>query len=141
MEELLELKQLIQTGNYSDALTLVEDLEEMGRKGLTSNIRSYVKILLLHLIKQQVEKRTTKSWDASIHNAATEIKYLNKRPKGKGNYLDDEELHDVISSAWDNAIVKASVEAAEGIYEARQIEQMVEQDSLIDMAMQLIQAL
>lgn len=140
MEELLELKQLIQTGKYDDALLLVEDLEEMGKKGLANNIRSYAKILLLHLIKQQVEKRTTKSWDASIHNAATEIKYLNQRPKGKGTYLDDEDLHDAISSAWDNAIVKASVEAAEGIYEARQIEQMVDRDSLIEMAMQLIQA-
>lgn len=140
MEELLELKHLIQSGKYDDALLLVEDLEEMGRKGLKSNIRSHAKILLLHLIKRRIEKRTTKSWDASIQNAASEIRYLNQREKGRGNYLSEEELHDAISSAWSNAVVKASVEAAEGIFEARAIEQMVDREEVIETARQLIQS-
>jgi hypothetical protein len=140
MEELIELKQLIQSGNYSDALLLVEDLEEMGKKGLANNIRSYAKILLLHLIKQQVEKRTTKSWDASIRNAVREIKELNARPKGKGVYLNFEELESAIASSMDTAIDKAALEAAEGIYDYRQIEQMIDRKELVGIAMQLIQA-
>ena len=43
----------------------MEDLEEMGRKSIIKTIRSYAVILLLHLIKQQAEKRTTCSWDVS----------------------------------------------------------------------------
>jgi hypothetical protein len=134
MEELLELRELLLHGQIDDALILVEDLEEMGKKGISNNIRSYAKVLLLHLIKQQIEKRTTKSWDASIHNSIIEIKYLNQRPKNKGNYLNDEELHDAISSAWDGAITKASTEVSEGIYEVREIEQMVNFSELVEKA-------
>lgn len=134
MEELLELKELLLHGEVESALMLVRDLEEMGKKGISNNIRSYSKVLLLHLIKQQVEHRTTKSWDTSIENSVTEIKYLNQRPKGKGTYLNGEELFEVITSAWMAAIRQASLEAAEGIYEARQIEQMVNSSKIIERA-------
>lgn len=137
MEELLELRELLQHGQIEDALLLVDDLEEMGKKGITNNIRSYAKVLLLHLIKQQVEKRTTKSWDVSIHNCLTEIKYLNQKPKGKGKYLNNEELYNAISDAWDSAR-QASIEAVEGIYEVQQIEQMVNEAELIKKAYQLV---
>ncbi len=140
MEELLELKELLLNGEVESALILVGDLEEMGKKGLANNIRSYAKILLLHLIKQQVEKCTTKSWDASIRNAVREIKELNARPKGKGVYLNFEELESAIASSMDTAIDKAALEAAEGIYDYRQIEQMIDRKELVGIAMQLIQA-
>jgi len=138
MEELLELKQLLRRGEVNEALLLVEDLEEMGKKGISNNIRSYAKLLLLHLIKQEIEHRTTKSWEASIENSVTEIKYLNQRPKGKGNYLNDEELHDAISEAWNGAVVKASTEVAEGVYETRQIKQMVDEVNLIERAYEMV---
>jgi len=57
MEELLELKKLLLQGDVRGSLALVEDLEEMGRKGIIKAILSYAVILLLHLIKQQAEKR------------------------------------------------------------------------------------
>jgi hypothetical protein len=138
MEELLELKQLLRRGEVDEALLLVEDLEEMGKKGISNNIRSYAKLLLLHLIKQEIEHRTTKSWEASIENCVTEIKYLNQRLKGKGNYLNDEELHDAISEAWNGAFVKASTEVAEGVYETRQIKQMVDEVKLIERAYEMV---
>lgn len=138
MEEILELKELLIQGQLEDALILVEDLEEMGNKGISNNIRSYSKVLLLHLIKQQVENRTTKSWDASIENASAEIRYLNQRPKGKGNYLNSEELFEVITSAWKTAVNHASTEASEGIYEAKQIEQMVDKLAIINRACFLV---
>ena len=131
MEELLELRELLQHGQIEDALLLIDDLEEMGKKSIENNIWSFARVLLIHLIKQQVEQRTTKSWDVSIANATERIKYLNQRPKGRGNYLNDEELRDVIASTWNSAIRQASLEAAEGVYEVRQIEQMVDQNELI----------
>ena len=138
MEELLELKQLLQHGEINSALELVDELEEMGRKGIASNIRSYFKVLLLHLIKQQIEKRSTKSWEASIHTSVAEIQYLNQRPKGKGVYLTNEELKEVAESAWNSAVVKASLEAMEGIYDARAIAAMVDKDEVTAQALVLV---
>lgn len=138
MEELLELKELIQVGNYNDALLLIEDLEEMGKKGIENNIWSFARVLLIHLIKQQVENRTTKSWDVSIDNSVERIKNLNQRPKDRGNYLNDEELYDVVVSAWNSAVRQASLEAAGGIYEARQIEEMVNKTELVEKAFGMV---
>ncbi len=85
MEEILELKELLLKGDIKGSLTLVDELEEMGRKDIINNIRSYAVILLLHLIKQQAENRTTRSWDVSIRNSVLEIQRdLNERPKSEG---------------------------------------------------------
>ena len=79
MEELLDLKQLLLQGDIKGSLALLEDLEEMGRKAIIDKICSYAIILLLHLIKQKAENRTTKSWDVSIRNSIREIMNNNKR--------------------------------------------------------------
>jgi len=68
MEELLTLKELLLKGDIPGSLALVEELEEMSKKEIIKTIRSYAVILLLHLIKQQVEQRTTRSWEVSIRN-------------------------------------------------------------------------
>ena len=52
-------------------------------------------ILLLHLIKQQAENRTTKSWDVSIRNSIREIMNTNKRRKAGGCYIASEELKEL----------------------------------------------
>ena len=62
MEELTALRTHIQQKNYQAALLLVDELEEMSREDKLSKIYSYVVILLVHLIKQQAELRTTTSW-------------------------------------------------------------------------------
>ena len=131
MEELIELKQFLQSGEIDNALALAEELEEMGKKGIARNIRSFAKVLLLHLIKQQVEQRTTKSWSASIRNAIREIEDINARPKNKGFYLTEEEVKEIIASAWDSAVDSAAIESCEGIYNFRQIEQMIDKDEII----------
>jgi DNA polymerase III delta subunit len=63
MEELFELKDLLLKGDISGAIAIVEDLEEMSKNDIINTIRSYAVILLLHLIKQQAENRTTRSWE------------------------------------------------------------------------------
>ena len=59
MEELFTLKSLLLEGDISGALAIVEELEEMSRDDKINNIRRFAVVLLLHLIKQQAEKRTT----------------------------------------------------------------------------------
>ena len=90
MEELLELKTLLIGGNISEALILVEEMTEMSKDDKLNKIFSFGIILLLHLIKQQAEKRTTRSWDVSIRNSVRQIQRSNKRRKANGNYLTPE---------------------------------------------------
>lgn len=73
MEEVLTLKDLLLKGDVPGALVIVEYLEEMSRNDIIKTIRSHGVILLLHLIKQQAESRTTREWDVSIRNAVREI--------------------------------------------------------------------
>ena len=116
MEELLMLKDLLLKGDVPAALVIVEELEEMSKQEIIDNIRSYAVILLLHLIKQQAEKRTTRSWEVSIRNSVREIKIKNKRRKAGGYYLSPEE----------------------GRYLPEELEQLVNREDLLDRAMALI---
>lgn len=138
MEELLELKALLLKGDIKGSLAIVEDLEEMGRKGITKTIRSYAVILLLHLIKQQAENRSTRSWEVSIRNSVREIQRENRRRKAGGYYLTAEELKEVLAEAYLNAIDAASLEVAEGRYEVEELERLVDKQQVLDLAWELI---
>lgn len=138
MEELMTLKELLYQGKIPEALELVEELEEMSKSDKLNKIFSYGIILLLHLIKQVAEKRTTKSWEASIRNAVKQIQRTNKRPKAKGTYLTEEELLETLEDAYDSALDRASLEAFEGIYEAEEIREMVNREKILQKAMDLI---
>ena len=138
MEELLDLKQLLLKGDIKGSLALVEDLEEMGRKTIIDKIRSYAIILLLHLIKQKAENRTTKSWDVSIRNSIREIINTNKRRKASGYYVPSEELKEILFVAYPNALDLASLEVASGSYEPEELAKMVNQDEIIDFALSKI---
>jgi hypothetical protein len=138
MEELLELKDLLLKGDLKGSLAIVEDLEEMGRKGIIKTIRSYAVILLLHLIKQQAEKRTTRSWDVSIRNCVREIQRENKRRKAGGYYLTQEELLEILQEAYLNAIDQASLEVEEGRYQSEDLEQSIGKEEIFARALALI---
>lgn len=121
MEELITLRQYIQEENYVKALELVTELEEMSKEDKLNKIYSFAVILLLHLIKQSAEKRTTRLWDFSIYNSSKEIKQVNKRRKSGGYYATEEELKEIIDDAFDTAIRKASLEAFEGKYNPEEL--------------------
>ncbi|EAZ91096.1 DUF29 family protein [Crocosphaera chwakensis] len=139
MEELLELKTLLLKGDIKGSLAIVEDLEDMSKNGIISAIRSYAVILLFHLIKQQAENRTTRSWDVSIRNSVREIKRKNKRRKAGGYYLNNDELRETLEEAYLNALDEASLEVAEGRYEPEEIETKINKEQIIDNAFLLIQ--
>lgn len=138
MEELLELRSLLLKGDISGALVIVEELEEMSRDDKINNIRSYAKILLLHLIKQQAENRTTRSWDVSIRNSVLEIRSKNKRRKAGGYYLTAEELRLALEEAYEPALNGASLEVAGGIYDSETLASRISQTEIIDRALALI---
>jgi hypothetical protein len=138
MEELLELKQLLLRGDIKGSLAIVDELEEMSRSAIIDKIESYAIILLMHLIKQEAEHRTTKSWDVSIRNSVSKIIRINKRRKAKDTYLSSEELREVFEEAYASALNSASLEVAEGIYEVRELVEMVNRETIIERALTLI---
>ncbi|MDZ8107492.1 MAG: DUF29 family protein [Nostoc sp. DedQUE12a] len=138
MEELLTLKDLLFRGDIQAALLIVEELEEMSRNDIIKTIRSYAVILLLHLIKQQAENRTTRSWEVSIRNSIREIQRENKRRKAGGYYLTQEELRETLEEAYLNAIDEASLEVEEGRYEVQELEKLVNAEEILNSALSLI---
>jgi len=138
MEELFTLKALLLKGDVQGALVIVEELEEMSRDDKINAISSYAVILLLHLIKQQVENRTTRSWQVSIRNSILEIQKKNKRRRAGGVYLQPEELRLALEEAYPAALNKASLEVEEGRYDPEELEQMVDREDILNQAMVLI---
>ena len=138
MEELLTLKELLHQGNITEALLIVEELEEMSKSDKLNKIFSYGIILLLHLIKQTAENRTTRSWNLSIRNSVKQIQRSNCREKAKETYMSETELATTLEDAYDLALEKAAIEAFEGQYEAEELNQLVERQEIINKAMNLI---
>ncbi len=138
MEELLELRRFIEQEQYPAALSLIEEMDEMSREDKINKIRSFAKILLLHLIKQTAEQRLTRSWELSIANSLSEIYYTNNRRKSKGYYLDEAALHEVLLEAYPLALKGAALEAFEGGCSAKEIDQKVDKMMIVQEALQQI---
>ncbi|MBD2316599.1 DUF29 family protein [Phormidium tenue] len=139
MEELLTLKELLVCGDIPAAMVLVEEMTEMSKDDKISKIFSYSIILLVHLIKQKVEKRTKRSWDLSIYNSTTQIRRANQRRKAKGTYLSQLELSETLAEAYDIALSSAAIEAFEGRYEADELAAMCDRDEILADAVKLIE--
>ena len=110
MEELVELRAHIEQGRYAEALSLIGEMEEMSRDDKIHKIESFLYILLLHLIKQQAEQRTARSWEVPIQNAIDGVKRVNKRRKAGGYYLSPDELQESIEEIFPTALRQASLE-------------------------------
>jgi hypothetical protein len=136
LDELDELRQAVQSGNYQHALALIDEMDEMGRDDKITKIESYMRVLLIHLIKQQAEDRVTRSWQASMDEAVERIRSINKRRRSGGCYLDEDALTESLHDMWPSALRWAALEAFEGVYTADQLATMVQQDDLLDAALQ-----
>ena len=138
MEELVELRRYIEQQRYAEALDLIAEMEEMSREDKVNKIYSFAEILLLHLIKQRAEQRTTRSWDLSIRNATRQIARVNKRYKSGGMYLSEAELCEVLTEAYQPALERAALEAFEGRYDDVELGQKVDSATIEQKAMALI---
>ena len=138
MEELVELRELVQKQEYENALLLIDELEEMSKEDKLSKIYSYIVVLLVHLIKQTAEQRTTRSWDFSIYNSIKNIKRINERKRCRGVYANEEQLVDIIEDAFDIALRKSSLEAFGGIYTGDQLLKKINASEIKHQALNLI---
>ena len=138
MEELIELRQLLVAGNTIEAIALIDELEEIGRKAIIRNIESYLIILLALLIKFQAEQRMTNSWLASIVNAVVRIKKLNQRDKNS-YYIKATDWNDYLEEAIELAILEAAKEAFGGIYNVEQLLEKYDRDRVSTIAFQLLE--
>jgi hypothetical protein len=126
MEELVQLRESILAGNYSQALQIIDELEEMSVVDKLNKIYSYIVVLLLHLIKQQAEKRNTRSWQNSILNSVEQINRVNKRRKSRGYYATDETLREIIDEAFPRALRDTALEAFGGAYQEEELLKMID---------------
>ena len=140
MEELFELRAYLEQQRYADALVLLGEMEEMSKDDKINKVRSFIIILLLHLIKQDSARKTTRSWDLSIYNSVKEIQWINKRRKAGGYYLTVEEIQEIIAEAYPVALKNAAQEAFEGAYEEEQLGQLVDRLQMEQKALELILA-
>lgn len=138
MEELLMLRQFIEEQKYDKALELVDELEAMSKEDKLNKIYSYAVILLLHLIKQAAEQRSTRSWEFSIYNSTKEIKRTNRRRKSGGHYASEDELQEILNDAFETAIKKAAIEAFEGQYTEKELLLKIEPEAIKEQALLLI---
>ncbi len=138
MEELILLRESIEKQDYVKALQIVNELEEMSVEDKLNKIYSYMVVLLLHLIKENAEKRLTKSWKFSINNSVKQINRTNKRRKSGEYYAKKEDLVDIINDAFDLALERAAIEAFGGAYNEREILNKIDVDEIKAKAMNLI---
>ena len=140
MEELLELRRCIEQQRYAEALDLLAEMDEMSREDKINKLYSFAEILLLYLIKQGAEQRTTRSWELSIRNAVRQIARVNKRYKSSGTYLGESELCEVLTEAYQPALERAALEAFEGHYDDVELGQKVNRSTIEQKALELIVA-
>ncbi len=138
MEEFEALRHAIEAGDYDQALGLLDELDAMSRDDKIIKIMSYMRVLLLHLIKQAAEQRSTRSWDDSIAEALDRIVALNKRRKAGGHYLDNMTLHEALAETYPSALRRATREAFEGVRSVEQLAALVDRAGILDTALQQI---
>ncbi|OQX21371.1 MAG: hypothetical protein BWK80_33640 [Desulfobacteraceae bacterium IS3] len=138
MEELFELRTHIEKGRYAEALVLLGEMEEMSREDKINKIESFLDILLIHLIKQHAEKRTTRSWNASVYNALRQIEKINKKRKSGGYYLNADELNTSVEESYRASLKYASVEAFGGAFDETELARMVDEPQIKKEALELI---
>ncbi|GAX35582.1 DUF29 family protein [Nodularia sp. NIES-3585] len=138
-QELTDLRNSILQGRYADALAIVDELEGMSKQAILRNIKSYVNILLIHLIKNQVEQRLTNSWVASIRNCIREIKKLNIKDNNKSYYVNQDEWETLIEEEIiEDAIADASLEVMNGKYSQFQLADIIDRTKLIENALNFL---
>jgi hypothetical protein len=137
-QELIDLRNSITEGRYTDALAIVDELEGMSKKAILRQIKSFLKILLIHLIKNQIEQRLTNSWAASIRYAIVEIQDVNLKDNKKSHYINQDEWQTWLEDEVTLAIGDASLEVFNGTLKRQQLSQMLNKQQLILNATELL---
>lgn len=138
-QELIDLRTSILEGRYNDALAIVDELESMSKKEIIRKIKSFLRILIIHLIKNQVEQKLTNSWAASIRNSIIEIQELNQKENKTSYYVNYDEWQNLIEEeVIEKSIADASEEVADGRYTRSQLSEMLDKPQIIHIAYRLL---
>jgi hypothetical protein len=137
-EELEQLRQYLETGQLDAAFGLLDAMDEMSRDDKMHKIQSYMHILLIHLIKQAAEHRTTPSWDRPIRNALFWIPRINRRRKAGGWYLPADDLQEALADVYEHALDSAAAEALGGAHTPASLGVLVDRESVLAQAYEMI---
>lgn len=137
-QELIDLRKSILEERYADALLIVDELEGMSKQAILRNIQSFLLRLVMHLIKNQVEQRLTKSWAASIRDSIRQIKKLNLQDNKTSYYVKQDEWESMLEDEFEAAIRDASLEVRDGVYSEEELVEMVDKEQLLKMAIILL---
>lgn len=139
IQELMDLRKSILEGRETDALAIVDELEGMSKQAILRTIQSFLKILLIHLIKNQVEQRLTSSWASSIRNSIREIQKINLKDNKTSYYINADEWEIFLEEeVIEDAIPDASEEVFKGIYSQFELAEMINKNQIINTAVRLL---
>ena len=138
MEELEALRKMVEAHDYSAALALIDEMDEMAKDDKIVKIEAYIRILLVHLIKKYAEQRTSNSWDSSIDHSLDGIISSNKRRKAGGYYLTEIELAKAINERYNRALKDAAKEAFGGVFDSKKLTEMIDPEAIKKEALDLI---
>lgn len=139
VQELIDLRASILAGKYEEALTLIDELEAMGKQAIIRNIETFLIRLMIHLIKNQIEQRLTNSWANSISDSIVQIKKLNLKDNKTSYYISLEEWQSYLEAAIKLAIRPASLEIFNGQLKAKQISEQLDLSQLITTAKTMLE--
>ena len=138
-QELTDLRVSILEGRYSDALAIVDELEGMSKKEILRKLKAFLKILIIHLIKNQVEQRLTNSWAASIRNSIRQIQEINLKENKTSYYINSDGWEKLIEEeVIEDAIADASEEVMNGQFTRSHLSEMLDRTQLFQIATRLL---
>jgi hypothetical protein len=141
MEELETLRHYIESGDLHGALAVLDEMEAMSREDKINRIRSYLVVFLMHMIKESIEQRTTRSWQNSIRLALHQIEHHNKRRKAGGYYVPAEDMPQLVSEAIETAIIVASTEVLDGTLSPEEVAARIDCKALAVQALERLMPL
>jgi len=137
-QELFVLRSLLESGRYQEALSVVDELEDMSKQAILRNIESCLVRLMIHLIKYQVENRLTRSWFASITDSIIQISKLNLKGNKSSYYISQSEWRSFLEDALEEALLPASLEILDGALTADQLNDRFNHDRGLKLAQDLL---
>ena len=137
-QELTDLRNSILEGRYDDALFIVDELESMSKQDKINKIKSYLVRIMVHLIKNQIEKRLNNFWVASISTSIVEIQTTNLKDNKTSYYINRGDWKPFLEKAVATAIRPAAVEVQGGKLKPAQVSAMIDKNQLIETAENLL---
>ena len=131
-QELLDLKMAILNNDADRALEIVQELETMDREDQINNIQSYLVVLMVHLLKIEIENRIINSWRSSILNSLLRIQRLNRMGNKKTPYIKSNRWEEYILEILPEVYLKAATEINEGQYSDSELETLTDEPKLIN---------